>query len=244
MDSTIVKGLRVLETLAASEQPRGISELAREINLNKSNVQRIVGTLGALGYVQKDAATARYMATLRMWEFGSQVLHRNQVRRAAQPYVRALFEKLNESVFLCVPDDDDILYLDKMESAAPVRISSQVGSRAPAARTASGKAILAHQPDEAVERAVAAARKHFRIGSIDIAQLRKELAKVRTDGFAISESGYRQGVNSIAAAIVRKDGTVAGSIAVTGPMERMAPAKLRSYAPEIVNAAMRISEAL
>lgn len=244
MDSTIVKGLRVLEALAASDQPRGISDLAREISLNKSNVQRIIGTLVALGYVEKDVPTARYMATLRAWEFGIRVLHRNQVRRAAQPYLRSLFEKLNESVFLCVPDGGDILYLDKMESAAPVRISSQIGSRAPAARTAGGKSILAYQPEEAVERAVASAKAHFNIANVDPAQLRQELAKIRVDGFAISESGYRPGVNSVAAAIVRKDGAVAGSIAVTGPMERLGPERLRTYAPDIVNAATRISEAL
>ncbi|MCC7047369.1 MAG: IclR family transcriptional regulator [Alphaproteobacteria bacterium] len=244
MDSTIVKGLRVLETLAASDQPRGISELAREMELNKSNVQRIVGTLLTLGYVRKDPATSRYMATLRMWEFGLQVVHRNEVRRAAQPYLRGLYEKLNESVFLCVPDSDDILYLDKMEAAAPVRISSQVGARAPAARTASGKAILAHLPNEALDRAVVAAREHFRIADIDPAKLRKELAAVRADGFAISQSGYRPGVNSIAAPILGRDGTIMGSIAVTGPVERLDLATLKGYASEIVNAATRISEAL
>src|SRR4051794_27981178 len=100
MDTTIVKGLRVLESLAASDQARGISELAREINLNKSNVQRILGTLLALGYVQKDPTTSRYSATLRIWEVGVKVVHRNHVRRAAQGYLRALFEKLNESIFL------------------------------------------------------------------------------------------------------------------------------------------------
>jgi DNA-binding IclR family transcriptional regulator len=244
MDSTIVKGLLVLETLAASDQPRGISELAREIDLNKSNVQRIVGTLHALGYVSKDPATARYAATLRMWEFGIRIVHRNEVRRAAQPYLRAIHEKLNESVFLCVPDNDDVLYLDKMESASPVRISSQIGSRAPAVRTASGKAILAHLPDEAIDRALAAANAHFRIADADAARLRRELAAIRKAGFAVSESGYRPGVNSIAAPILKRDGTVAGSIAVTGPVERLDMAKLRGYAPDIVNAATRISEAL
>jgi len=244
MDTTIVKGLRVLEALAASDQARGISELAREIKLNKSNVQRILGTLLALGYVQKDPATSRYSATLRMWEYGIRVAHRNQVRRAAQPYLRALFDQLNESLFLCVRDNDDILYLDKMESATPVRISSQIGFRAPAARTASGKAILAFLDDDAVRRAVTAAREHFAVAEIDGPALDRELPQIRADGYAISESGYRQGVNSIAAPIRGHDGAVVASIAVTGPCERLSRAKLMTYAPDLVNAATRISEAL
>ncbi|MCC6469931.1 MAG: IclR family transcriptional regulator [Alphaproteobacteria bacterium] len=244
MDTTIAKGLRVLEVLAASDQPRGISEIAREIAMNKSNVQRIVGTLHALGYVSRDPRTARYAATCRMWEFGIRVLHRNHVRRAAQPYLRALFEKLNESVFLCVPDSDDVLYLNKMESASPVRISARIGSRVPAIRTASGKAILTYLPAEAIKRAVVAARDRFRIEDIDMSRLLEEFATIRKDGFAVSESGYRPGVSSIAAAILARDGTVAGSIAVTGPIERMDAPKLTRFAPEIVNAATRISEAL
>ena len=91
---------------------------------------------------------------------------------------------------------------------------------------------------------MASAKAHFNIANVDPVQLRQELAKIRVDGFAISESGYRPGVNSVAAAIVRKDGAVAGSIAVTGPMERLGPERLRTYAPDIVNAATRISEAL
>ncbi len=244
MDTTIIKGLRVLETLALSDNARGISELAREMNLNKSNVQRILGTLSVLGYVQKDPATSRYAPTLRMWEFGMRVVHRNVVRRAAQGYLRALFEKLHESVFLCVPDNNDILYLDKMESPAPVRISSQIGWRAPAVKTASGKAILAFQSEEQLEQVIAAGRDHFHLVDIDAARLRRELAAVRADGFAISESGYRQGVNSIAAPIWARDGSVVASIAVTGPVERLDTATLRSYAPEIINTATRIAEAL
>lgn len=244
MDTTIVKGLRVLEALAASDQARGTSELAREIDLNKSNVQRILGTLLSLGYVEKDPATNRYSASLRMWEFGVRVAHRNQVRRAAQGYLRALFEKLNETIFLCVRDNEDVLYLDKMESAAPVRLSSQVGFRAPAIRTASGKAILAHQQSDVLERAIVAGREHFQINDVDVSNLRDELAAIRRDGYAISESGYRTGINSIAAPIWARDGSVVGSIAITGPLERLTRAKLITFAPDIVNTATRISESL
>lgn len=244
MDTTIVKGMRVLEALAASEQARGISELARELNLNKSNVQRVLGTLLALGYVTKDPATSRYAAALKMWEFGIRVVHRNQIRRAAQGYLRALFDKLNETIFLCVSDNDDILYLDKMESAAPVRISSQTGFRAPAIKTASGKAILAFQGEEGLDRAIMAALQHFNIVGHNEAQLCEELAAIRRDGYAISQSGYRQGVNSIAAPIRGRDGAVIASIAITGPFERMGKAKMLALAPELINTATRISEAL
>lgn len=244
MDTTIIKGMRVLEALTARNQTSGISELARELNLNKSNVQRVLGTLLELGYVTKDPVTSRYAASLKMWEFGTRVLHRHQIKRAAQGHLRTLYDKLNETIFLCVGDDGDILYLDKMESAAPVRISSQTGFRAPAVKTASGKAILAFQGEEGLNRALTAALLHFNIVGHNMAQLGEELAAIRRDGYAISQSGFRQGVNSIAAPIRGRDGMVIASIAVTGPFERMGKAKMIALAPDLINTATRISEAL
>ena len=79
MSTTIRKCLRVLESLALSENGRGISELSRELHLNKSAVQRIFRTLLEAGYVEKTAS--RYRPTLRIWELGSSVIARHEVQR-------------------------------------------------------------------------------------------------------------------------------------------------------------------
>src|SRR5262245_25725875 len=70
MDKTFVKGLNLIEVLAASQEPRGITSLSREIGLTKSNVHRLLTTLAARGYVRRINANSNYELTSKIWELG------------------------------------------------------------------------------------------------------------------------------------------------------------------------------
>jgi IclR family transcriptional regulator, KDG regulon repressor len=243
MDTTILKGLTVLERLADSDQPRGVSELSREMSLSKSNVQRVLRTLVDLGYAQQDEATGRYAPTLRMWEFGYKALSRDRVKLAAGAYLRTLAERISETVFLCIRDGADIIYVDRVDSTDPTRVFCTVGMRLPALKTAAGRAVLAFQDDDVIAQGIEAMAAEG-AKAADAKRLRDELAKVRTDGIAISIGDFRPGVNSAAAAVWGGNGKVVGSVSITGAEERLPPARLQALAPEISGTAVRISEAL
>lgn len=142
MDNSIAKAFGLLEMLASSDEPLGVTALAEQASLGKSNVHRILQSLVELGYVEKNAA-ARYLPTTRLWEFGSQVMSRRSVRDVARPAMRLLAELTSETVHLSELHDGDVLYIDKIESSEPVRTYTQLGGRAPAYCTATGKAMLA-----------------------------------------------------------------------------------------------------
>ena len=76
MDKTVVKALRILELLAGSDRALGVTEVADALGLSKSSVHRPLTTLVRLGYLTQETDSARYAATLRMWEVGSAVLDR------------------------------------------------------------------------------------------------------------------------------------------------------------------------
>ena len=132
MDTTTVKALRVIEALSASEEPRGVAELSRQLGLTKSNTFRILATLTEQGYVRSHPETGRYWLTLKIWEQGAKVIERLPVRRVAQPHLKLLFSQLNETILISVLDLPEVLYIDKMDSDYPVRASARVGWRAPA----------------------------------------------------------------------------------------------------------------
>ena len=240
MDNTTIKALRVLEALAASEEPRGVAELGRQVGLTKSNTFRILTTLASQGYVRSHPETGRYSLTLKVWEQGAKVIERHPVRRVAQPHLRALYGQLGETVLLSVLQVPDVLYIAKMESDYPVRASARVGSRAPAWRTASGKAMLAHHGEEAFLQIVEAAE----LSPEQAEQLRQDFREIRERGYARSVNGSRQGVNSVAAPVWSSHAAPSSAVSVSGPAERFSLERMAALGSAVMNAATRISESL
>ena len=240
MDNTTIKALRVLEALAASDEPRGVAELSRQVGLTKSNTFRILATLASQGYVRSHPETGRYSLTLRVWEQGAKVIERHPVRRVAQPHLRALYGQLGETILLSVLEVPEVLYLAKIESDYPVRASARVGSRAPAWRTASGKAMLAFHSDEVVANVITFAQ----LSEEQAEQLRSEFQEIRNRGYARSVNGSRQGVHSVAAAVWSSETAPTSAVSVSGPAERFSAERMASMGSAVMNTATRISEGL
>ena len=241
MDTTTVKGFQLLERLAQSDAPRGVSDLARETDLTKSNVQRILATLTSLGYVGKERQTNRYFATLKTWEVGNRVLQRDRILRTAASAMKILRAETGETTVLCILDETDVVYIDKHESENPIRLSCAVGSRLPAYSTATGRVIVAFRSSAERQTVIDLYDAQPDVPRYNLADRFKQ---IRAKGIDLSEGGYRAGVNSIAAPIHGADGTVIASIAVTGPEERLPPRRLADLIPKLMDAATRVSGAL
>lgn len=243
MDSTLFKGLRVLEHLAQHETPCGVSEVARALDLNKSNVHRTLQTLVAAGYVSA-APGGMYSCTLKLFELASMVLSRVDVRRVAEPFMRTLADQTQETIHLSVLDKVEVIYLHKIESPLPVRAYSSIGGRAPAHCVASGKALLAYQSEDALLRfsdplQVFTSRT---LSSVD--QLRRELEQVRVQGFAVNRGEWRDGVCGLAAIIHDAMGRPIAAIGISGPADRLHTAALRRFSEVVIDAARNLSRAL
>lgn len=241
MDTTTQKGFRILELLAASDSPRGISELSRETDLTKSNLQRILATLCDLGYAGKDLDSNRYYATLRLWEIGIPVLLRNRIVRAARASLKSLRAASGETSVLCIREGNEVIYLDKIESESPIRLSCAIGTRLPLHSVASGRVIAANLNTKEMAEVVTAYNKADTTDSYDIEE---RFSQIRKRGYDTSESGYRAGINSIAAPLFGEGGTVSAAIAISGPEERLTKDGLIAHLPMLMDEASKISSAL
>lgn len=242
MDTTLLKGLTVLEHLARSDAPRGLTDLARTLGLTKSNVHRTLQTLVAAGYVRA-LPGGTYACTLKLFELASPVVARIDVRQAAEPFMRTLAEQTQETIHLALLDRADVIYLHKIESPQPVRAYSSIGGRAPAYCVASGKALLAYQ-----EEALAHLPETLpvftprTIASLDL--LRRDLEQVRIQGFAVNRGEWREGVCGLAAIVHDAMGRPAAAIGISGPADRLSPTALRRFSDVVVDAARGLSRAL
>jgi DNA-binding IclR family transcriptional regulator len=245
LDTTLIKGLKVLEQLIRSDTPVGVSVLAAQLGLQKSNVHRTLATLMHMRYVTKDDAGA-YRPTLRIWEQGARVISREPLRRAALAFMQGLHQETAETINLVVLEGDHCLFLHQIATQQPLRVTSTVGQRVPAIYIAAGKVLLAYHPDtEKKVRAIAARQGRWNAPKqVKVPALLEELAVARKTGCAYSSGGWRDGVNSVAGIILGANGHAVGAIAVSGPQERLTKDRMKVLAKSVLSACTHTANSL
>lgn len=242
MDKTFIKGLTLIEVLAASAEPRGVTSLAQELGLTKSNVHRLLITLASRGYVRRTKASS-YELGSKIWELGILVRSRLSLIKVSQQHMATLAEKTGESVHLSILDGFEAVYVDKIESHHPIAAYTHVGGRAPAWCVATGKAMLAFNLDDS--RVLKPHLKRYTSQTIvDLAALNREFELIRINGYAINRGEWREGVFGIAAPIMDATEELVGGIGISGPSTRFRPKQIKVWAEMVVDAANIISQAL
>ncbi|MFE8992636.1 IclR family transcriptional regulator [Streptomyces collinus] len=240
---SVTRSLRILEAVA-QHQPVTVGELTKLFGLPKSTVQRTLVTLAEAGWLR-----ANRRDTTR-WEIGARVL---AVRPAAlqgsslltaahEPMVR-LRDALNETIHLSVPDAlQCMVVVDRVDSDHPVRTFHTIGDTSPLHATAVGRAILAHLPKQDVEELIAQGLERFTDTTpADPDELRAELDRIRTDGYAVNRNQYRPGVCAIAAPVLDEDGTPLASVAVSMPDSRFDAERLPEWSRMVAETAAEIT---
>jgi DNA-binding IclR family transcriptional regulator len=241
MDKTLLKGLTMIETLANSRDPRSISDLADELSLTKSNVHRILKTLESASYVSRHSPTGRYKLSIKIWELGSRVISRLDLKREALEPMENLSRLTRETVHLSVLDGFEVVYIDKIDSPEPIRAYSVVGGRAPAYAVATGKALLAFQPAEVIDKAAQNLIPFTENTMRNAKELSAELTRVRAQGYAVNVGEWRSSVSGIAAPIYGASGNVEAAIGISGPAARMKSRRMKEMVESVISAAETIS---
>lgn len=202
MNNTLVKGLRVLEILARSAAPVGVTEIAARAGIAKSDAHRLVQTLVGQRFARQDGQSGAYFPTLRLWELGWAVTGHTDIRRAAEPCMARLLTRTRETVHLAALDGFDAVYIHKLESPEPVRAYTEIGGRAPAHAVATGKALLAQLGDAERRQAALALRRYTPRTIVEPAEFLRELDRARSAGFAMNRGEWRESVWGVAAPIL------------------------------------------
>jgi DNA-binding IclR family transcriptional regulator len=243
--SQLDRALDILELLAGSPNPQGLTDIAARVRGPKATVHRLLATLAARGYATQDPRTGRYGAGIRCFELGSLWARHLDLRAVAGPHAARLNERSGETVHLAVYDHGDVIYIDKIESRHPVVATSYVGGRCPAACVATGRALLAYQPREEIDEILAFPLPSCSPHSITRpAELGALLDQVRRDGYAVNHGGYREGVGGVAAPVRDYTGRVVASVGLCMPEQRFGPDRFEALRDWTVEAASAISGAL
>lgn len=241
MDKTLLKGLMVIEALVKSDAPRGVTELARQLGLTKSNVFRLLQTLVAQGYVNHDADSGKYACSLRLWELGSLTVNRLDVVAQGKPHVKQLAETTRESSHLTILDGEWAVNVDKVDSPEPVRSYSRLGGRAPAHCVATGKVLLAFRGGKYPGHDDRPLEQYTRMTITDPVRLGEELAQIRELGYAVTRGEWQLSVRAIGAPVRDAEGRVLAAIGISGPAERLKERAIKRLAPMVIEAGRALS---
>ena len=238
---SVDRALRLLQELGRHGSGVMLEELADATSLPKSSVHRTLAALRSRGFAFQQA-DGRYVAGSELLRVAFDFYDRVDVRVMLQPLLLRLRDELNETVHLGVLEGADVVYLDKLESRHPLRLTSTIGGRNPAHCTAVGKALLAwtYPSDPELRAWIANSRPLARrtpSSITDPAALAKEMARIRADGFARDMEESEVGVRCIAAPVFVGSSRPRAAVSISAPRDRMSSSRIRAIGPLLVEGA-------
>ncbi|WFG45829.1 IclR family transcriptional regulator [Pseudonocardia alni] len=241
--NSVVSAVRVLEAVG-ERQPVGLSDLARAVALPKSTVQRILRTLGEVGWCVADD-TARWRLTYRAFAVGNQARDAGGLRAVAVPVLHELQLATGETVHLAAPDGRELVLLERLDTAHRLRAFLPLGHRIPLHASATGQAYLAACTPAEVDAYLAGPLEpSTRHTVVDPDLLRARIAEVRERGWSVNLEGLSDGIAAVGAPVLGPDGRPVGALSVSGPTVRMSEEVFDDHGRAAADAARRISRDL
>lgn len=220
---TNLRTLRILEVMGNADRPMTPTEINRELGLPKQTVHRLCATLEEEGYLIREMNGKRLQPSPRLKALASGVLYNTRNQIALRQVLVGIRVKVNETVNLVIPQDDGMMYLDRVEADWPFRIQLPVGSNVPFHCTASGKTFLASVPAKARKAFVESMYLEPKTKNTfdDKDAFLKELARVSKQGFAVDNEEFMDGMIAVAVPVLDDKSRYCASIAFHAPTQRM-----------------------
>jgi DNA-binding IclR family transcriptional regulator len=196
---SVDRAIDLLFHLHEQAQPRGVSEIARALELPKSTVHRLLQALVRRGLVEQEGG--RYAPGARLVALGLGAQERDPVVGAARPVLDEEARALGETVFLMAPRSAGLVVLDKAEGAGFLRAAPRLGEAVPLHATAAGKLALAFAP-ERFPLAAAGSERFTELTVVDPETLRAEVERARKQGFAENHGEWIEGLSVVAAPVL------------------------------------------
>lgn len=242
----VERALDILEYLISRNQAVAIQELAASLKLPKVSVFRIMKSLEARGYVHYQGRPGLYVLGAKIVTMGSSVSRDANLSQIANPYMFELARETGQTVQLGVLFEYQVMYIDQIRTSDALTLI--VPTRTPFAvnTSAGGKVLVSHldtaRQEEFLDKTVLDATTSKAI--VDKRQFRKELTKVKKQGYAIDDEEFARGIRCIAAPIFNSAGENIASLGITGHTRAITRDSIPGIVSQTREMAHRISAAL
>jgi IclR family KDG regulon transcriptional repressor len=219
-----VRVVRIFELLSNHPDGLTVKEISKELSLPQSSTFNLAATLLDEGYLQQDAIK-RYRLGAKLIQVGTAAMESIDISSQGVPFLKQLMDGVQETVFMAVLSDDQLVYIAKIDNNRSIRTTAQPGSRKPLYCTGLGKAFLAFMPEDKRE------------GLLD------RMETFLEQGYAVDNEENEEGLFCLAAPVYGPDGVMKAAISTAGPKERML-ARKALIVEQLLHTAGKITESI
>jgi len=237
----VEKGLRLLNAFTLQTPEWGVRELGRELGINPSTTHRLIKTLQAAGYVDRDSAAPRYRLGPKVVELAYVYTHINPLPSVALKIFEAHSDRFKFNFYLCALRGYQLVYLARLEGRGPIKVSAEPGQRLALHSSAAGKVLLAFQE----ENFLADYLKHTRLKAytertiMNPEALRRELGQTRERDWAQNDGEHYEEIGAVSVPVRDRGGSVIASVSLAYPRYLLKEARLEL--PALLDLARTIS---
>ncbi len=238
------RALRILETTAAAGTPLSLAEMSQRVGLHVSTTHRLLATMRARGFIERDAESGRYRIGVQAFRVGSAFAEDTDLRPRLHPMLTRLAARSGETANLVIRRGLEAVYIDHVIGTQVAKLFTEIGQRVPLHCTAVGKVLLASGPGEDGDLVRGLTLAAWTIHTITSRRaLQRELATIRAAGYAIDREEHELGVGCVAAPVRDATGAVVAAIGISGPSGRVLSA-VTALSEHVRAAAAEASRAL
>lgn len=242
---TVDRALQVLDTLAGFTVPPRLSDLSEAVGLNISTTSRLLNSLEHFGYVRRDKQMGCYVLGYKLLHMAQIVEVQTSLHELADETLKQLVIDTNETATMTVIEQDMAMVVARKACSNLLRVAPDVGTRVPMYCTGAGKALLAFQSDEVVERILAQGMPPLTETTITTPNaMRAELENIRRRGYSLDCGEREVGLIAIHAGVRNITGNVVASVGVSGLDQRISPERIPEIAHLVLLAAGELSRRL
>lgn len=226
---SVTNALELMEEFRGEDTELGVTELSKRLGLHKNNVFRLLATLESRGYMEQNKITGNYRLGLKVLELGQVFIKHMGLLKMARSVLEEICEKCNETAYLAVIREDRVVYVDVIESSRPVRVISRVGVGLPVYCSAVGKAQVAFESIDEVDRILSehTIQRYTPRTITDREELLRHLERVRQQGYALDDEEFDDGIRCVGVPVRDYTGRVVAGVSISGPMYRFTDERLR-----------------
>jgi DNA-binding IclR family transcriptional regulator len=177
--------LGLLDLLLRRRQPMGAGDIARALGAPRSTTYEIISRLTEAQLLEPAGAEGQVYFGRAMHLFGAAYLQRDAGMRRMSDALDALSAETGVTVQCCARRGDKYVVLDCRDGAGAFRITSEIGAEVPLPWTASGRLLLGHLSDDAIQAFIPP--EDFRLPDGSTLQVRSfldDVERARRQGFS------------------------------------------------------------
>ncbi len=221
---SIERAFAVLDIVGGLSEPASVTTIAKQVDLPRTTVTRLLATLQSVGAVKRATAKDYYQIGPRILNLTAQLTYTQQLVNTARPYLEKLAQTTGETVYLGVPEHYHVHYVDQINSRYRIQLRDWTGSLFPMHTAAAGLLFLADLPLPELDDYLSRPLERYTEKTVDDpATIRENLVNIRRQGHAWSQGQMEPGLIGVAAPIQNKQKQSIAAISVGGPVFRFPP---------------------